>query len=48
MATATYEDIPHTRMRRSIADRLTQSVRVAPHFFVSGTARVDALLELRT
>jgi pyruvate dehydrogenase E2 component (dihydrolipoamide acetyltransferase) len=48
MVTATYEDIPHTRMRRSIADRLTQSVRVAPHFFVSGTARVDALLELRT
>jgi len=48
MATATYEDIPHTRMRRSIADRLTQSVRVAPHFFVSGTARVDALLERRT
>jgi pyruvate dehydrogenase E2 component (dihydrolipoamide acetyltransferase) len=48
MATATYEDVPHTRMRRSIADRLTQSVRVAPHFFVSGTARVDALLELRT
>lgn len=48
MAAATYEDIPHTRMRRSNADRLTQSVRVAPHFFVSGTARVDALLELRT
>jgi pyruvate dehydrogenase E2 component (dihydrolipoamide acetyltransferase) len=48
MPAAGYEDVPHTRMRRAIADRLTQSVRVAPHFFVSGTARVDALLELRT
>lgn len=43
-----YRDIPHTRMRRAIADRLTESVRVAPHFFVAGTARVDALLDLRT
>jgi pyruvate dehydrogenase E2 component (dihydrolipoamide acetyltransferase) len=47
MPAAGYEDIPHTRMRRAIADRLTESVRVAPHFFLSGTARVDALLELR-
>src|SRR5450830_1146108 len=42
-----YQDIPHTRMRRAIAARLTESSREAPHFFVVGTARVDKLLRLR-
>jgi pyruvate dehydrogenase E2 component (dihydrolipoamide acetyltransferase) len=42
-----YVDIPHTRMRRAIAGRLTESSRDAPHFFVYGTARVDKLLKLR-
>jgi pyruvate dehydrogenase E2 component (dihydrolipoamide acetyltransferase) len=42
-----YTDIPHTRMRRAIAARLTESTRNAPHFFVRGTARVDKLLKLR-
>jgi pyruvate dehydrogenase E2 component (dihydrolipoamide acetyltransferase) len=42
-----YEDIPHTRMRRAIAARLSESTRDAPHFFVHGTARVDKLLKLR-
>jgi pyruvate dehydrogenase E2 component (dihydrolipoamide acetyltransferase) len=42
-----YVDIPHTRMRRAIAARLTDSTRDAPHFFVYGTARVDKLLRLR-
>ena len=42
-----YQDIPHTRMRRAIAARLTESSREAPHFFVAGTARVDKLLRLR-
>jgi pyruvate dehydrogenase E2 component (dihydrolipoamide acetyltransferase) len=37
----------HTRMRRAIATRLTQSTRDAPHFFLRGTARVDKLLKLR-
>ena len=46
-AAAAYHDIPHTRMRRAIAARLTQSTRDAPHFFVRGTARVDKLLRLR-
>lgn len=45
--TAAYEDIPHTRMRRAIAARLTESTREAPHFFLNGTARVDKLLKLR-
>jgi pyruvate dehydrogenase E2 component (dihydrolipoamide acetyltransferase) len=48
LAAATeYVDIPHTRMRRAIAARLTQSTRDAPHFFLGGTARVDKLLKLR-
>jgi len=44
---AGYVDTPHTRMRRAIANRLAQSTRDAPHFFVRGTARVDKLLKLR-
>jgi len=42
-----YDEIPHTRVRRAIAARLTQSTRDAPHFFLRGTARVDKLLKLR-
>ena len=42
-----YEDIPHSRMRRAIADRLAQSSRETPVFSIRGSARVDALLELR-
>ena len=44
---AGYEDIPHSRMRRAIADRLTQSSRETPVFSIRGSARVDALLALR-
>jgi len=44
---ATYDAVAHTRMRRAIATRLTQSTRDAPHFFLRGTARVDKLLKLR-
>jgi pyruvate dehydrogenase E2 component (dihydrolipoamide acetyltransferase) len=43
-----YVDVPHTRMRRAIAARLTASVRDAPHFSIDGTARVDRLLKLRS
>jgi len=46
-AAAAYVDIPHTRIRRAIAARLTESTRDAPHFFVRGTARVDKLMRLR-
>jgi pyruvate dehydrogenase E2 component (dihydrolipoamide acetyltransferase) len=46
-ASAAYADIPHTRMRRAIAARLTESTRDAPHFFLRGTVRVDKLLKLR-
>ncbi|MBI1350619.1 MAG: 2-oxo acid dehydrogenase subunit E2 [Actinomycetales bacterium] len=42
-----FVDIPHTRLRRAIATRLTESVTTAPHFYVKGSARVDRLMELR-
>lgn len=42
-----YQDIPHSRMRRAIATRLSDSTREAPHFYLAGTARVDRLLKLR-
>lgn len=46
-AQAGYTDTPHSRMRRTIASRLTQSKQTAPHFHVRGTAEVDGLLALR-
>lgn len=42
-----FTDTPHSRMRRTIAARLTQSKRAAPHFYVRGSAEVDRLLSLR-
>jgi pyruvate dehydrogenase E2 component (dihydrolipoamide acetyltransferase) len=42
-----YQDLPHSRMRRAIAARLTQSMAEAPHFYLNGSARVDKLLKLR-
>ena len=42
-----HQDIPHTRIRRAIAARLTESKTTAPHFYVRGTAEVDALLAMR-
>ena len=44
---ASYVDVPHTRIRKAIARRLTQSVQEAPQFTVSGRPRVDRLLGLR-
>jgi pyruvate dehydrogenase E2 component (dihydrolipoamide acetyltransferase) len=40
--------VPHSRLRRAVASRLVQSTQEAPHFYVSGSARVDRLLALRT
>ncbi|HEX5401651.1 MAG TPA: dihydrolipoamide acetyltransferase family protein [Pseudonocardiaceae bacterium] len=37
----------HSRMRRAIAQRLTESKQTIPHFYLRGTARVDKLLALR-
>ncbi|MBL7261096.1 2-oxo acid dehydrogenase subunit E2 [Actinoplanes sp. LDG1-01] len=42
-----YDEIPHTRMRRAIATRLSAAARETPVFTIRGSARVDALLALR-
>jgi pyruvate dehydrogenase E2 component (dihydrolipoamide acetyltransferase) len=42
-----YEDIPHTRMRRTIAARLLESKQTAPHFYLRASCNADALLALR-
>ncbi|MDQ1598910.1 MAG: hypothetical protein QOD68_384 [Actinomycetota bacterium] len=44
---AAFTDVPHTKLRRLIAARLTESTQTAPHFYLRGSARVDRLLELR-
>ncbi len=44
---APYTDVPHTRLRRAVASRLTESKRTVPHFYVRGTADVKALVALR-
>jgi pyruvate dehydrogenase E2 component (dihydrolipoyllysine-residue acetyltransferase) len=44
---AEYVDEPVSRIRRAIANRLTESVQTAPHFYLRGSARVDRLLALR-
>jgi pyruvate dehydrogenase E2 component (dihydrolipoamide acetyltransferase) len=40
-------DVPHSRMRRLIAQRLSESKQTVPHFYLRGTARAGRLLELR-
>ena len=46
-APAAYEEIPHSRIRRATARRLTESQQQAPHFYLRGTVRAEALLALR-
>ena len=46
-AGSTYEDIPATSMRKTIANRLVQSMNQNPHYFVSATLSVTKLLKLR-
>lgn len=41
------ELIPHSRMRTTIARRLTESKNEVPHFYMTADCRVDRLLELR-
>ncbi|KAJ5722761.1 Dihydrolipoyllysine-residue acetyltransferase component of pyruvate dehydrogenase complex [Penicillium malachiteum] len=42
-----YEDIPVSSMRKTIANRLKQSMQENPHYFVSTTLSVSKLLKLR-
>jgi pyruvate dehydrogenase E2 component (dihydrolipoamide acetyltransferase) len=44
---AEFTDQPLSRMRKAVAARLTESKTTAPHFYVRGVARVDALLQMR-
>jgi len=46
-AATTYFDVAHSRMRRAIAARLTESKQSIPHFYLRGTCNVDELLRLR-
>jgi pyruvate dehydrogenase E2 component (dihydrolipoamide acetyltransferase) len=43
-----WTDAPHSRLRRAIARRLTESKRDVPHFYVRRSVTLDPLLELRT
>ena len=46
-STVSVTEIPHSRLRKTIAARLTASVNTAPHFYLRGSARVDGLMRLR-
>jgi pyruvate dehydrogenase E2 component (dihydrolipoamide acetyltransferase) len=46
-ASADYREVPHSRARRAIASRLTESKQTVPHFYLSGRARAGRLLRLR-
>ncbi|KAK3176706.1 hypothetical protein OEA41_008031 [Lepraria neglecta] len=46
-ADPSYEDIPASSMRKTIANRLVQSANQNPHYFVSATLSVTKLLKLR-
>jgi pyruvate dehydrogenase E2 component (dihydrolipoamide acetyltransferase) len=43
-----YDEVPHSRIRRLTAERLVASKREAPHFYLRATVRVERLLALRT
>jgi pyruvate dehydrogenase E2 component (dihydrolipoamide acetyltransferase) len=44
---AGWRDVPHSKLRRLVAGRLTESKTTAPHFYLRATVPVDRLLELR-
>lgn len=46
-AEALYEDVPASSMRKTIANRLKESMNQNPHYFVSATLSVTKLLKLR-
>ena len=47
-AAAGWRDVPHTKLRRLVAERLTESKTTAPHFYLRATVPVDRLLALRS
>lgn len=46
-SSAAYEDAPISGMRKTIANRLKESMSENPHYFVSSTLNVSKLLKLR-
>jgi pyruvate dehydrogenase E2 component (dihydrolipoamide acetyltransferase) len=42
-----FVEVPHTRLRRAVAARLTESKQVIPHFYLKGEAVIDELSTLR-
>jgi pyruvate dehydrogenase E2 component (dihydrolipoamide acetyltransferase) len=46
-AAGEFTDTPHSRVRKAIAQRLSESKQTIPHFYLRGCAQVDDLLELR-
>lgn len=47
-ARAGYKDIPHSSIRKVIAERLLQSKQTIPHYYITMDCEVDKLLQLRT
>lgn len=45
---AAFTDIPHTNIRKIIAERLTFSKQTIPHYYLQSDINVDELLALRT
>jgi pyruvate dehydrogenase E2 component (dihydrolipoamide acetyltransferase) len=42
-----FTETPHSRVRRAIAQRLSESKQTIPHFYLRGCAQVDGLVALR-
>jgi len=42
-----YEEVPHTSMRKIIAERLQESKQTVPHFYLTVECNIDKLLDLR-
>lgn len=47
LGSETYEDLPLTSMRKTIAKRLSESMFTAPHFYLSMEINMDKATELR-
>jgi pyruvate dehydrogenase E2 component (dihydrolipoamide acetyltransferase) len=47
-AAAPCDEVPHSRIRQVIAQRLGESKRTIPHFYLEVNCRIDALLRLRS
>ncbi len=46
-AAGSYELVPHDKMRRIIAKRLTEAKQTIPHFYLTADYEIDALVALR-